>query len=477
MFAQANSAKGRDVSRLANHVDHALSFGIFAGLLSAFDAVLIIASTVTTGAIYHNLLFGNFDNFYRYMAIGLVAAALFVPVMFALGAYRSIRLLSLRWQVLTIMACLALIMCFLTFVIFLLGVGPDFSRGTIILSSGASAASLVGGRLLWTQAFHVAQSRGVLQQRRAVLICDSRHSIELIQAKLADAGIAVTHALDHPKADGLQDWLSSLDRTIPVNTSEIVLVTHGVDAPLLAPLLAQLQSFPLSVRLVMDPFTAGILSSPTDRVAGLTMLSVQRSQQGRVEHVAKRLFDIVISVCALVVLAPLMIVVAAAIKIEDGGPIFFCQQRRGWNNQPFRIIKLRSMSVMEDDANIRQAMRNDARVTKVGAFIRSRSIDEVPQFLNVLLGHMSVVGPRPHAVAHDDYYDQMIGKYAFRRRVKPGITGWAQVNGLRGETPTVESMEERVRFDLWYIHNWSPWLDLKIIARTISVFSNRGQVY
>jgi putative colanic acid biosynthesis UDP-glucose lipid carrier transferase len=133
--------------------------------------------------------------------------------------------------------------------------------------------------------------------------------------------------------------------------------------------------------------------------------------------------------------------------------------------------------VMEDGQTVRQATRNDNRVTRVGAFIRSTSIDEIPQFWNVLMGDMSIVGPRPHAVAHDDHYDTVIAKYAFRRHVKPGITGWAQINGLRGETPTLSSMEQRVTHDLWYIHNWSFWLDLKIMARTALLFSDREKAY
>ncbi|PZO72916.1 MAG: polyprenyl glycosylphosphotransferase, partial [Mesorhizobium amorphae] len=135
--------------------------------------------------------------------------------------------------------------------------------------------------------------------------------------------------------------------------------------------------------------------------------------------------------------------------------------------KPYRILKFRSMSVMEDGDEVRQATRADKRVTRVGAFIRSTSIDELPQFWNVLHGEMSVVGPRPHAVAHDDVYDTLIVEYAARRHMKPGLTGWAQVKGCRGETPTVEAMQQRVTHDLWYIDNWSLWLDVKIVLRTV----------
>ncbi|WP_296433111.1 sugar transferase, partial [Rhizobium sp. UBA1881] len=143
----------------------------------------------------------------------------------------------------------------------------------------------------------------------------------------------------------------------------------------------------------------------------------------------------------------------------------------------FRILKFRSMSVMEDSGVIRQATRNDARVTRVGAFIRSTSIDELPQFWNVLRGEMSVVGPRPHALAHDDLYGTLIAQYASRRHVKPGLTGWAQINGHRGETPTVDRMADRVRHDIWYINNWSLWLDLRIVVMTAIGLRDRSNVY
>ena len=169
----------------------------------------------------------------------------------------------------------------------------------------------------------------------------------------------------------------------------------------------------------------------------------------------------------IVALAPLFFVVGVLIKLESPGPVIFSQQRKGFNGREFTIFKFRSMSVLEDGHVITQARRNDPRLTRVGRILRATSIDELPQLLNVLRGHMSLVGPRPHAVAHDDGYSKVIAKYAFRQHVKPGLTGWAQVNGFRGETARLEQMERRVDCDLWYIKNWSFWLDLKILALTL----------
>jgi exopolysaccharide biosynthesis polyprenyl glycosylphosphotransferase len=172
---------------------------------------------------------------------------------------------------------------------------------------------------------------------------------------------------------------------------------------------------------------------------------------------------------ALILLAPLLLVVALAIKLDSPGPVFFRQRRYGQNNRVFRIFKFRTMHVAEDGPVVRQAIRNDPRVTRVGRFLRRSSIDELPQLINVLTGEMSLVGPRPHALAHDEDFERHVDTFLRRRRVKPGLTGWAQVNGYRGETRSPEDIRKRTEFDLDYIENWSIWLDFEILVRTVFV--------
>jgi putative colanic acid biosynthesis UDP-glucose lipid carrier transferase len=171
-------------------------------------------------------------------------------------------------------------------------------------------------------------------------------------------------------------------------------------------------------------------------------------------------------VTATVFFLPLFLITAVAVKLDSSGPIIFRQRRSGFNSKEFVIFKFRTMTVLEDGPIITQACRDDLRVTRIGRFLRRLSLDELPQLYNVLRGDMSLVGPRPHALAHDDEYKVHIANYAFRHHVKPGMTGLAQVNGLRGETASLEQMVERVKFDLWYINNWSPGLDLNILLRT-----------
>ena len=184
------------------------------------------------------------------------------------------------------------------------------------------------------------------------------------------------------------------------------------------------------------------------------------------EYQSKRVLDILVSCAAVIISCPVFLIAAIAIKLDSPGPIIFRQRRRGFNAQEFVIFKFRTMTVLEDGPIVTQACQNDLRVTRIGKYLRRSSFDELPQLFNVLRGDMSLVGPRPHALAHDDHYRVHIADYACRHYVKPGITGWAQVHGLRGETASLEQMANRVKLDLWYINNSSPGLDLNILLRT-----------
>jgi Undecaprenyl-phosphate glucose phosphotransferase len=227
-----------------------------------------------------------------------------------------------------------------------------------------------------------------------------------------------------------------------------------------------LQALPLPVRLLPDASTAELMGRPWHPLGDAIAIELQRAPLSGLERATKRAIDLVLAGLGLVVLVPLFAVVALAIKLDSPGPVLFRQTRQGFNGRPFKIFKFRSMRVIEDGGVIRQAAKDDPRVTRVGRWLRRSSIDELPQLLNVLRGEMSIVGPRPHAVAHDTHYSVRIAKYAFRHHVKPGLTGWAQVNGHRGETPTLDTMARRIDHDLWYIDHFSIPLDLKIIAGT-----------
>jgi putative colanic acid biosynthesis UDP-glucose lipid carrier transferase len=221
------------------------------------------------------------------------------------------------------------------------------------------------------------------------------------------------------------------------------------------------------VHIVPDVFTFKMLNARSREIGGLPVVSVYDTPFDSFDAVVKRVEDVAISSIILCLIAIPMLFIAAAVKLTSKGPAIFKQRRYGINGEEIMVWKFRSMSSCDNGDVVVQATKNDERITKVGAFIRRTSLDELPQFINVLQGKMSVVGPRPHAVAHNELYRDQISGYMQRHLVKPGITGWAQVNGWRGETNTIEKMEKRIEFDLYYIRHWSVFFDFKIIINTI----------
>jgi undecaprenyl-phosphate galactose phosphotransferase/putative colanic acid biosynthesis UDP-glucose lipid carrier transferase len=228
----------------------------------------------------------------------------------------------------------------------------------------------------------------------------------------------------------------------------------------------QIKTLPVALRLVPDKSVRTLSDNTSSKGKTGPVIDLQRAPLTELQRFVKRVADVVVAAFVLIFFLPLMALAAVAIKLDSPGPIIFRQKRKGFNGKHFVILKFRTMSVQENGLDVIQAKRNDARVTTIGRLLRSSSIDELPQLINVLKGDMSLIGPRPHALAHDNYFETMLSDYAFRHHVKPGITGWAQCNGSRGATPTIEDVAKRVRLDLWYVNNWSLWLDLLILAKT-----------
>jgi len=232
-------------------------------------------------------------------------------------------------------------------------------------------------------------------------------------------------------------------------------------------LVRKLADSTVSVYIVPDFFMFGLLHARWSSLQGIPMVSVYESPFFGLDGFTKRIEDIILSLGILTVIAIPMLVIAATVKFSSPGPVIFKQRRYGIRGDEITVWKFRSMQVSESDGTVVQAKKNDARATPIGAFLRRTSLDELPQFINVLQGRMSVVGPRPHAVSHNEEYRPLIQGYMLRHKVKPGITGWAQINGYRGETDTLDKMEQRVKYDLEYIRNWSLWFDLQITFMTV----------
>ncbi|MBK8815781.1 MAG: undecaprenyl-phosphate glucose phosphotransferase [Methylococcaceae bacterium] len=249
---------------------------------------------------------------------------------------------------------------------------------------------------------------------------------------------------------------------------DVVYITLPLRAELrIKSIIEQLSDSTVSVHYVPDLFGFDMLSATVTNIKGIRIISILDTPFYGVDGVVKRIFDIVFSSIILILIAIPLLTIAIAIKLTSPGSVLFKQRRYGFRGEEIIVLKFRSMTVSEDSDEVVQAKKNDPRITRLGAFLRKTSLDELPQFFNVLQGRMSVVGPRPHAVAHNEFYRDQVKGYMLRHKVKPGITGYAQVNGYRGETDTLEKMEGRIRYDLNYIRNWSLWLDIKIILLTI----------
>ncbi len=261
------------------------------------------------------------------------------------------------------------------------------------------------------------------------------------------------------------------------NIQLIYLSIPMASQPRILQVLDELKDSTASIFFVPDMFITDLIQGRTGTVCGMPVISVCETPFRGGNGAVKRASDIILSLLILLLVSPLLLGVAAAVKLTSPGPIIFRQRRYGLDGKEILIYKFRSMTVTEDGASVQQATKNDQRITPLGAFLRKTSLDELPQFINVLQGRMSIVGPRPHAVSHNEMYRKLIKGYMVRHKVKPGITGWAQVNGYRGETDTLDKMQGRIDFDLDYLRNWSLRLDLFIIVKTIRLVLGDQKAY
>ena len=257
----------------------------------------------------------------------------------------------------------------------------------------------------------------------------------------------------------------------------IYLVTPLESSKVLEDLYFVLLDKYVSIHWIPDIFSLRLINHSVREIAGIPVITLSETPLTGISRLTKSIEDKVLSVLILLMISPILIMIAIAIKLDSPGPVFFRQERAGWNGKTFSIWKFRSMRADQQtttDKELKQAEKNDPRVTKVGAFIRKTSLDELPQLFNVLTGNMSLVGPRPHALQHDEVYAKGISDYYARHNIKPGITGLAQVRGFRGETKEIDQMTKRIESDIEYINNWSIWLDLSILARTTTAFTGKG---
>jgi Undecaprenyl-phosphate glucose phosphotransferase len=449
-----------------------ISYGSIEAIVCVLDVLLIITVSVTTGASYAQLNQGDVD-LTRYVSTAILASVVFVLLFRRRCLYDPSSLVNWTLQARNIATLWMLTFLVLAGVAFALKIGKDFSRGAALLFAIASPAVLIIHHGFWRAVIEAGRRRGRFRGRKSILIC--------MHESAEAAGIAQGHTRDLELHGFKIDRAYQLSAgTLPKELIErVVEFARGseveeifVAADLrrwreMPGLVRRLAELPLPLTLLPDGDTSALFTMTSRQFGSSVGVEFQRAPLSLSERVVKRLVDIVLGVSGILLLMPMFVIIAIAIKLDSPGDALFRQTRCGFNSRRFNIFKFRTMADLEDGATIRQAVRDDRRVTRIGAWLRRTSIDELPQLFNVVSGEMSLVGPRPHAAAHDHYYSELISCYAFRHHMKPGITGWAQVNGCRGETPTVQSMKDRVDYDIWYVNNWGLLLDLKIVMKTL----------
>jgi putative colanic acid biosynthesis UDP-glucose lipid carrier transferase len=441
-------------------------------LAIAADFATIVLASVCAGLFYHFQTLGTPGDVGTYLGAAVIVSALFISLMKMRGMYKPAELLILRNQIRSVCIAWTSVFLLLAGTAFALKIGHEISRGTSMLFAAFGLISLIVHRSILRDMLAKGLDERRFSGRNIVLITD--HS------QIGDAGLAQTlmglgfsvegHFIFPPPGADTRHRERLVARVIDhIRGSDIEEIVVGADPSQwldLRNLAAELRVLPFPVSFVPVGASSEIFRRPSREIGNAICVELQRGPLSSFEHGIKRCLDVAISGVALAAILPLLAIVAVAIKLDSTGPVLFKQQRCGFNGKRFQIRKFRTMSVWEDGTSVVQAKFGDKRITRLGAWLRRTSIDELPQLLNVLDGSMSLVGPRPHAVAHDNEFDKVVRNYAFRCRVKPGLTGWAQIKGYRGPTPTPASIQRRVEHDLWYIDNWSLKLDLSILLST-----------
>jgi Undecaprenyl-phosphate glucose phosphotransferase len=454
-----------------------LPYHLVEPLVIAVDIAISVATCVIAGLGYNWIFLGHLPAIGPYVAIGVLASINVSAMLAARGDYRVINLTSFYRQVREVTIVWSGVCLVLIGVAFLLKIGEEFSRGATLSFFVLGLGSMLVWRQVLSQFLERAFTAGTFASRNVIVIAEqdwltaSPAMLEIWRCGYTPVR-TFQIAPEEFEPIGLSERSQALIKdaieiTRQERVAEILLLIGWEHRATIENISKMLSVLPIPIYLLPDTNVARYLDHRAITVGTTLAAEIQRAPLTKTEQFLKRSFDLIGATAVLFLLSPLMLITALLVKLDSPGPALFFQTRNGFNGRKFRIVKFRTMYVLEDGDHIRQATRADPRVTPLGRWLRRANIDELPQILNVLIGDMSLVGPRPHAVAHNSEFEKLVANYAFRQHVKPGITGWAQVNGYRGETPTPELIAKRVEFDLWYIKNWSIWLDIRILFRTL----------
>jgi len=435
------------------------------------DAILIILSFHII-AWFYEVPLENFE-----IGFAVIAALCFYVVGQGRGIYGSWRIGTIRSEIGEIILIWMFAFVLVLVLAYVTKTSANFSRRVVLTWLILSPSLLVATRLSVRMALHELRRRG-RNTRSVAIVGTSRVARQMVENinSMPWTGLLFKGYYDDLPVGGLAtESAPALAGSLPellfqaqsgdIDTVYIALPMH--EEQRIIELVNRFSDTTISLYLLPDSFVFELMNARWISLNGMPIISIHETPFYGVDGWVKRMEDIILSSVILAVIALPMLLIALAVKLTSSGPAFFKQRRYGLKGEVVNVWKFRSMTVCEDGADIPQAKQGDARITPLGTFLRKTSLDELPQFFNVLQGTMSVVGPRPHAVAHNEEYRRQIHGYMLRHKVKPGITGWAQINGWRGETDTLDKMQKRVECDLHYIQNWSLLLDLKIVWLTI----------
>lgn len=452
-----------------------LLFGFLAG---ATDAATILLLSIGTGVLYHRILYGESGVVSNYVQVGILAGWLYLIVNAYRFEYSVTKYLEFKKHPERIVRTWNLTFVCLIMLGFLTKTTDVHSRGWLILFYASAIPAIAIVHALFVRAVMAGSQIGLLAAKRLFLVGREHNIREFLRRYrswdlwLEIAGIACLAPPGRPgnSEGGLRfedDLNTAVARARTLDLDGVFVAVPWHDQDTIDRCVDAFMTVPTSIYLAPERLLDRFESVAIEQIGPIASLHLLRPPLSFMSVLVKRLLDIMIAAIALLVLFPLLVFIGVLVKYDSPGPILFMQRRYGFNQKPFRILKFRTMTTLEDGAIVRQAAKHDTRMTRVGQVLRRWNIDELPQLVNVLMGDMSLVGPRPHALAHDHAWGEKIALYARRHNVKPGITGWAQINGFRGNIDTDDQLQQRIECDLYYIDNWSVWLDLRILFATV----------
>jgi Undecaprenyl-phosphate glucose phosphotransferase len=432
-------------------------------------AAIFIAAFVAMGVYYWSVLHAYIPLLYVLSAFFI--AALIVLISVGFRHYVRIQSHRKRWYVSVGIGAAGLAFSLFLTLLFLFKFADEYSRGAFLFQLMVVTVSTIAVRAVAHNKLRASIRNREIEARRVVLLGRTHHC-ESLGATLAKSGLRLQAIIPfHPDAtcDGSPpvDFRQIVRQCRPLSPDDIVIVANESDLPDVERLTSALSELPATIHMMPIGLENILASSKFSEVGLVPTIQLLQQPLSLIDRVTKRTFDLAVALTGLILLCPLFLLVAAVIKLESRGPAIFRQARHGFNNETIRVFKFRTMRTIDTDTGFKQATKNDPRITKFGNILRRTNIDELPQLVNVLFGEMSLVGPRPHPIALNLKFEDKLAPLFRRHNVKPGITGWAQVNGCRGETDTLEKMQNRLRYDLYYIDHWSFLLDLQIILMTL----------